>query len=259
MASPRGVADDAEFSPRFNGHDGEAFPPEVASFRAGHTDETQPTLSPGPRPPSDDPEVTDLAPTEAESTTPPASIESTEVAEDSEGILFVDAVAPQHLELHNRPIPEVFPVSQTEETERDAAMTPRSPIETTEDVSESTQALTSPVPSSIGRYRLIKPLGSGGFGRVFLAQDDLLQRQVAVKILHPFRVLELGNVDAYLEEARAQARVDHPYIVTVYDAGRTDDGFCFIISKAIEGTSLAAELGRPSSEFVRIAELTATV
>src|SRR5262249_36348176 len=100
----------------------------------------------------------------------------------------------------------------------------------------------------IGRYRIIRRLGQGGFGRVYLAHDEDLDRSVAIKVPNPERISRPEDVEAYLAEARILARLDHPHIVPVYDVGRTRDGLCFVVSKHIEGSDLAARLaqGRPA-------------
>jgi serine/threonine protein kinase/formylglycine-generating enzyme required for sulfatase activity len=99
-------------------------------------------------------------------------------------------------------------------------------------------------PSRIGRYRVIDRLGQGGFGRVYRAHDDDLDRLVAIKVPHPQRISQPEDVQAFLTEARILARLDHPNIVPVYDVGRTDDGLCFVVSKLIEGTDLATRIGQ---------------
>jgi serine/threonine protein kinase len=81
--------------------------------------------------------------------------------------------------------------------------------------------LLAEVPRQIGRYRVEKVLGEGGFGRVYKAQDTELQRWVAVKVPHPHRLAQADDVADYLTEARVLARLDHPHIVPVYDVGRT--------------------------------------
>jgi serine/threonine protein kinase len=57
----------------------------------------------------------------------------------------------------------------------------------------------------IGRYRIVRQLGQGGFGRVYLAQDDDLDRAVAIKVPNPERVAGSWDVEIYLTEARALA------------------------------------------------------
>lgn len=94
-----------------------------------------------------------------------------------------------------------------------------------------------------GRYRMERVLGRGGFGVVHLAYDVELHRSVAIKIT---RASSPQAVDQLLEEGRKVAQLDHPCIVPVYDCGRLDGGFIYIVSKFIDGGSLADRLaGRP--------------
>src|SRR5258708_39993707 len=72
-------------------------------------------------------------------------------------------------------------------------------------------------PTRIGRYRIIRRLGQGGFGRVYLAHDDELDRPVAIKVPYPERIAHPEDVETYLNEARILARLDHPNIVPVFD------------------------------------------
>ena len=95
---------------------------------------------------------------------------------------------------------------------------------------------------SIGRYRILRRLGQGGFGRVYLARDDDLDRSVAIKVPNPERVAGPADVESYLAEARALAKLDHPHIVPVYDVGRAEDGLCFVVSKYVDGSDLAGRI-----------------
>jgi serine/threonine protein kinase/formylglycine-generating enzyme required for sulfatase activity len=135
------------------------------------------------------------------------------------------------------------PLETLDEAERQAA--PPSPSE--------------PPPPHIGRYRVESVLGQGGFGRVYLAHDDQLQRPIAVKVPHARLISRPENAEAYRSEARTVARLDHPNIVPVYDVGSTADFPFFIVSKFIEGSTLAKwiKASRPSLE--QAAALTATV
>ncbi len=99
-------------------------------------------------------------------------------------------------------------------------------------------------PSKIGRYRVVKPLARGGFGQVYLGHDDDLDRPVAIKVPNPERIDRPEDIEAYLAEARNLARLDHPHIVPVYDVGRTADGLCYVVSKVVEGSDLAARMKR---------------
>jgi eukaryotic-like serine/threonine-protein kinase len=111
----------------------------------------------------------------------------------------------------------------------------------------------------IGRYRLEKVLGEGGFGLVYLAQDGQLNRLVAIKVRHRQQVSTAESAEDYLAEARTVASLDHPHIVPVHDVGSTDTFPCFIVSKFIEGRTLGQKIkdGRPS--FFESADLIATI
>ena len=114
-------------------------------------------------------------------------------------------------------------------------------------------------PSKIGRYRIIRRLGQGGFGRVYLAHDDDLDRAVAIKVPNPERITRSEDVEAFLVEARILAKLDHPHIVPVHDVGRTEDGLCFVVSKLIEGSDLAVRMDQVRPSFHDAAELIATI
>ena len=90
----------------------------------------------------------------------------------------------------------------------------------------------------IGRYRIDRQLGIGGFGSVYLATDTELRRRVAIKIPHPSRLKRAADVDKILAEARTVAALDHPGVVPIYDFGHYGER-CFIVSKYIEGQTLS--------------------
>jgi serine/threonine protein kinase len=116
-----------------------------------------------------------------------------------------------------------------------------------------------PRPQQIGRYRVERLLGEGGFGRVYLAVDDQLQRHVAIKVPHAKLVSRAEDAEAYLVEARTLASLDHPHIVPVYDVGSTEEHPCYIVSKYVEGTDLAARIKHDRPSHVEAAELAANV
>ena len=76
---------------------------------------------------------------------------------------------------------------------------------------------------------------------------------------HPKRVSSPRDLEGYLEEARILAQLEHPNIVPVYDAGRTDDGLCYVASKYIEGSDLADRVDQVRPSFGESAELTALI
>jgi serine/threonine protein kinase/formylglycine-generating enzyme required for sulfatase activity/tetratricopeptide (TPR) repeat protein len=114
-------------------------------------------------------------------------------------------------------------------------------------------------PHEIGRYRILRRLGQGGFGRVYLAQDEDLDRYVAIKVPNRERISSLSDVEAYLAEARALAKLSHANIVPVYDVGRTQDGLCYVVSKYIDGCDLADQLARSRPSLRESAELAAVL
>ena len=99
-------------------------------------------------------------------------------------------------------------------------------------------------PQRIGRYRIERVLGKGGFGLVYLAHDEQLQRLVAIKVPHANLVSRPEDAEAYLTEARTVANLDHPNIVPVYDVGSTEDFPCYVVSKYIEGSDPGASASR---------------
>ena len=90
----------------------------------------------------------------------------------------------------------------------------------------------------LGRFEFLEDLGAGGFGFVMRARDRVLGREVALKMPLPERLLAPGEVGRFLREARAAARLDHPSIVRVHDAGEIGPLGYFIASEFCPGPSL---------------------
>jgi serine/threonine protein kinase/formylglycine-generating enzyme required for sulfatase activity len=114
-------------------------------------------------------------------------------------------------------------------------------------------------PQHIGRYRVERVLGEGGFGLVYLAHDDQLQRPVAVKVPHRRLVSRSEDAEAYLSEARTVAGLDHPNIVPVYDVGNNEEYPVFVVSKYIEGSTLAQRIKENRASVAEAAEMVAAV
>jgi serine/threonine protein kinase/formylglycine-generating enzyme required for sulfatase activity len=127
---------------------------------------------------------------------------------------------------------------------------------------QSATAADAPVlalPGLIGRYRVERLLGKGGFGLVYLAQDEQLSRHVAVKVPHSRLISRPEDANAYLAEARTVANLDHPHIVPVFDVGSTAQFPCFVVSKYIDGSDLAAALKHSRLPLRQSVELVATI
>ncbi|HTL31687.1 MAG TPA: serine/threonine-protein kinase [Kofleriaceae bacterium] len=92
------------------------------------------------------------------------------------------------------------------------------------------------------RYAEGAELGRGGMGKVVLAHDARVGRDVAVKVLHPERELEPDERSRFLREAQVQGQLEHPSIVPVYDIDRRPDGTTFFTMRRVLGRTLAAIL-----------------
>jgi serine/threonine protein kinase/formylglycine-generating enzyme required for sulfatase activity len=112
-------------------------------------------------------------------------------------------------------------------------------------VSDSdSQSSEQPLPESVGRYRIIRRIGAGGFGVVWLAQDTQLARPVAIKAPRLDRFQSPNETQRFINEARTVARLGaHPNIVTLYDI-LEEDSMVYIVQEYIEGDDLRSQLGR---------------
>jgi Tol biopolymer transport system component len=90
------------------------------------------------------------------------------------------------------------------------------------------------------RYVILETLGTGGFGAVYRARDEILDRIIAVKVARP-RVDDPSAVERFEREARATARLEHPHAVRLYDAGR-DEKSLFLVLELVGGESLQGRL-----------------
>jgi len=90
------------------------------------------------------------------------------------------------------------------------------------------------IPESIAHYRIIKKLGAGGMGEVYLALDTKLDRKVAIKVLRPDSLAEENLKKRLLREAQAAAKLDHPNICAIYDVNEADS-FTFMPTSCFLG------------------------
>lgn len=94
-------------------------------------------------------------------------------------------------------------------------------------------------PQRLGKFEIIRELGAGGFGVVYLAKDTVLDRHVALKLPRSIRLVDPGGRQQFFREAQILARLDHPHIVPVYEAGE-HDGTCFLVVAYCNGPTLDA-------------------
>jgi serine/threonine protein kinase len=86
-------------------------------------------------------------------------------------------------------------------------------------------------------YKIIKKIGEGGMGTVYLASDTMLERNVAIKVLNPLLTKDSQFTDRFRHEAKVQASLIHPNIVTLYNYFREGDNYCMVM-EYVEGVTL---------------------
>ncbi|MFO0957778.1 MAG: serine/threonine-protein kinase [Isosphaeraceae bacterium] len=121
----------------------------------------------------------------------------------------------------------------------------------TESMADETRPGDDPIP--IDRYQIREELGGGGFGKVYRAYDPRLDRDVALKVLND---QEMGgrHLERFFREAQAAARLDHPHIVSVHDAGR-HHRLSWIAYQYVRGSSLAKLCREQALPFARSAAI----
>lgn len=144
--------------------------------------------------------------------------------------------------------------SKIEQTEADTpSATDPAVIDSSQSAAEQTtlfdageaQAQLAGIPIEFGRYRILSTIGEGGMGRVYLAHDTQLDRQVAMKVPHFRSGQDQSALKRFLREARAAALLRHPNICPIYDVGEID-GTQFLTMAFIEGQPLSANTSAES-------------
>ncbi len=105
-----------------------------------------------------------------------------------------------------------------------------------------------------GPYQIVSQIGLGGMGRVYLARDSRLGRNVAIKLLPARFTTDAERVRRFEREARAASSLDHPNVATIYDIGE-QDGASFIAMEYVEGETLAARISERPLEAAEIVEI----
>ena len=93
----------------------------------------------------------------------------------------------------------------------------------------------------IGSFKIVKMLGAGGMGEVYLARDLRLNRQVALKILPPNSSIDPNANKRFLREAQSAAALEHPHICTIHEIGE-ENGFSYIVMQYVEGETLSEKI-----------------
>src|SRR5262245_35194197 len=95
-----------------------------------------------------------------------------------------------------------------------------------------------------GRYRVIKPLGEGGMGQVYLAEHEAIEKRIALKVLHAEYAHKSDIVARFQQEAISASRIKHPNVLDVFDFGQLENGCFYLAMEFLEGNDLADDLVR---------------
>ena len=118
--------------------------------------------------------------------------------------------------------------------------------------------MSAPDRPTIGPYRIVARVGAGGMGEVFKAWDPRLERDVAIKVLHPSKALDPERQRRLLAEGRAASALNHPNILRVYDAD-VDGASYYLVSEWLEGKSLRDEMSRGPLPLKRLLDLSVQI
>jgi TolB-like protein/Tfp pilus assembly protein PilF/predicted Ser/Thr protein kinase len=110
------------------------------------------------------------------------------------------------------------------------------------------------VGQTLGRYKVLAPLGSGGMGEVYLTHDTTLERKTALKLLPRQFTQDTYRLRRFEQEARAASALNHPNIITIYEIGEWN-GARFIASEYIEGETLREQMEKPDRRLSDILEI----
>ncbi len=116
-------------------------------------------------------------------------------------------------------------------------------------------AAAKAIPQRIGRYRVEKVLGAGGFGLVYLAHDEQLQRHVALKLLRTDRLEDRKLRQRFLTEARSASALNHPNVCVIYEVGEADEQQPYLAMEYVQGVTLQVLLRQGPLEMHAIVEM----
>lgn len=103
----------------------------------------------------------------------------------------------------------------------------------------------------LGRYKILEEIGSGGFSTVFRAEDTVLEREVAVKVMQPLLMSDRGFVTRFEREARVAANLEHPHIIPIHDYGE-ENGRLYLVMKLVKQGSLEQRLRHGPLPFEQV-------
>ncbi len=107
---------------------------------------------------------------------------------------------------------------------------------------------------NLGHYKIIESIGTGGMGEVYLANDQKLDRQVAIKILNEKFSRDKSNLNRFIQEAKSASALNHPNILVIHEIGESDEAH-FIVSEYIKGKTLREILKEQSLNLSEILDI----
>src|SRR6185369_5286664 len=111
----------------------------------------------------------------------------------------------------------------------------------------------------LGLYKVVRPLGEGGMGQVYLAEDERLGRRIAIKLLPPAYTHESDRVRRFEQEARAASMLNHPNVCVIHEVGETEQGRRFIAMEHVEGQTLRGRMREGSVPLDQALEIAVQV
>ena len=108
--------------------------------------------------------------------------------------------------------------------------------------------------TSFGHYEIVKQIGAGGMGEVYLAEDTKLERKVAVKILNEKFAAHESNLQRFVQEAKAASALNHPNILVIHEIGKSENSN-YIVSEYIEGETLRDNFKQSPSKLSEVLEI----
>ena len=103
--------------------------------------------------------------------------------------------------------------------------------------------------TTLGPYKIVSQLGSGGMGVVYTATDPRLKRTVAIKLLPPDLTRDETTKQRFLQEAIAASALDHPNLCNIHEINETDDGQLYVVMAHYEGETLKERIARGPLEL----------